>query len=209
MSTATAIVTGFRPFLGVEENPSALLVESLDKAWADDLPMQLETRLLDTVYAGMGETIADLLADEPDALVLTGYSSLATGLKIETRATTLCSPKYADASGWSPPPIHDPVTDEMNRVVDFPYLIDTLRQAEVPAQLSEDAGEYVCNHSYWHALDLIVQRRLSTVALFVHLPAIAEMSSPPKGAGVMPLATMQRGLATILRELLSEGETGG
>ena len=206
MSTATAIVTGFRPFPGVDENPSALLVESLDKTWADDLPLRIETQLLDTIYAGMRETIAGLLADEPAALILTGYSSLATGLKIETRATTLCNAKYADASGWSPPSVHDPVTENMNCAVDFPQLVDTLRHAEVPAQMSEDAGEYVCNHSYWHALDLIAERQLNTVALFVHLPAVEGMTSSPEGTGVMRLATMQRGLAIILRELLPDGE---
>ncbi len=205
MARCTALVTGFRPFLDVAENPSALLVESLDRNWAGETGICLETSLLDTVYANMRELLGELLCGEPDVLVLTGYSSLASGLKIETRATSLCSPRYPDANGWCPQPAQDPVAHLVNETVDFPRLVDALRESGIAAYLSQDAGEYVCNHSYWHALNLIEERGLSTRALFLHLPAIEEMMSPPQGAGFMPLETMRRGLATILREVCKIG----
>ncbi len=204
-SRKTVVVTGFRPFPGVRENPSALLVESLrgHPDWAHEAGVDLRTSLLDTVYSGLREQIEKLLAEVPTALVLTGYSAIASGLKIETRATSLCSPAYADASGWTPPPNLDPVRSSANGAIEFDRLLDALDFAGVPAGMSDDAGEYVCNHAYWHALDLIAQRNLITRALFVHLPAIEEMRFPPPGTGAIALATMQRGLAVILRELAS------
>lgn len=203
MAQPHVTITGFRPFLAVASNPSSLLVEGLrgDKAWAEESGVTPRFALLDTVYAQMRETLAELLEARPAALVLTGYSSLSEGLKIETRATSLCSPKFADASGFTPAPCRDPVRATANEEVDFPALIDALREAAVPAALSDDAGEYVCNHAYWHALDLIAQQGIATRAIFVHLPAIEGMDDAPEGAGAMPLDTMQRGLTVIAREL--------
>ncbi len=206
-----AVVTGFRPFLEIGENPSALLVDSVadDAAFSQEARVRLETRLLDTVSAGLREQLDALLANAPAMLVLTGYSALARGFKIETSATDLRSPDFADASGWSPPAARDPVTARANAAVDFPGLVDALRGAGVGGDLSDDAGEYVCNHAYWHALDLIARRGLATRALFLHLPAVAGMQNPLLGAATMELADMRRGLAAVLRELASSGRSGG
>lgn len=203
MSLPSAILTGFRPFPAVSVNPSALLVEAVsrDPGFARAAGVRLETRLLDTVYGGLRDRIARLLDRAPDALVLTGYSTLARGFKLETAATSLCSPDFADASGWCPPRPRDPVSSTANRAVDFPGLLDALRAAEVPAGLSEDAGAYVCNHAYWHALDLVARRGLATRVLFLHVPAIEGMDNAPAGAAAMDFATMRRGLAVVLRAL--------
>ena len=202
MAEAPVIVTGFRPFLKVANNPSALLVQSLR-----DEPVQalnLGATLLDTVYRDLPSRIGLLLDRRPSTLILTGFSAIASGLKIETRATSRCSPAFADADGFMPPPTRDPVLASANRTVTFPDLIDALRAAGVPATLSDDAGAYVCNAAYYHALDQIAKRALPTRALFVHLPAITGMSDPPEGSGVsMSLATMRRGIGIIAETLTS------
>lgn len=205
----TLVVTGFRPFPGVRVNPSALLVESLerDDPWSADPELQLRTRLLDTVYAGMRDQLGRLLSiheteSAPAALILTGYSSLATGLKIETRATSLCSPNHADASGFTPPSRRDPVQAATNDAVDFVEMVADLRKAEIPAHLSQDAGEYVCNNAYWHALDLIGTYRLPTRAVFLHVPAVANMDETPNGSGAMALDEIRRGVAIMAGHML-------
>ncbi len=203
MTLPRAVVTGFRPFGDVVENPSALLVESVasDDIFAGQARVRLETRLLDTVYGGLRGRIESVLASEPSALVMTGYSSLARGFKIETGATSRCHPGFADASGWHPPESREPVRAAANAAVDFAQMIDALHGAGIPARLSGDAGEYVCNAAYWHALDLIAAGALATRALFLHLPALDGMEDPPRGAGSLDLARMRRGLAIVLRVL--------
>ncbi|MCP9221313.1 hypothetical protein MKP08_00925 [Erythrobacter sp. LQ02-29] len=204
MSKSRVAITGFRPFPGVPTNPSATLIDSLrgDTAWAQQHSIQPIFHLLDTVYADLDRTVGKLFADEPAALILTGYSRIATGLKLETGATSVCSPVYADASGFTPPKFRDPVSLKANRSVDFAALVDRLRRADVPAYLSDDAGAYVCNRSYWLALDHVARAGLSTRVLFLHLPAIAGMADgPPGGSGAMELATMQRGLGIVAHAL--------
>lgn len=197
-------ITGFRPFLDVAINPSALLVASLqdDPSWIERTRMDARFTLLDTVYEGLRAQIAKLLASPPAALILTGYSRHATGLKIETRATSLCSPDHADASGRHPPATHEPMEEHANSGVDFPDLVERIRGEGLSCDLSDDAGEYVCNHSYFHALDLIAQRGLDTRTLFVHLPAIENMPEAPEGAGQMALTEMHRAMALIARALV-------
>lgn len=203
MTQPLVIVTGFRPFLTVSTNPSALLVESLRERcdWADGLDIAAQCVLLDTAYRGLRDRLAALVEKRPAALILTGYSALATGLKIETRATSLCNPDFADASGFIPQPHCDPQETRGNARVDFARLATALKAAGVPATLSDDAGTYVCNNAYWHALDLIARSGAATRAVFVHLPAIEGMADPPEGAGTMTPETMRRGIGVTAREL--------
>jgi pyroglutamyl-peptidase len=46
------------------------------------------------------------------------------------------------------------------------------------SQISHCAGDYVCNHLYYHLLDAIYRHRWSTQALFIHIPRISPANEP-------------------------------
>ncbi|NEP19203.1 MAG: peptidase C15 [Leptolyngbya sp. SIO4C1] len=50
--------------------------------------------------------------------------------------------------------------------------VDSLAQASVCTQVSENAGSFVCNHLYYHVLAYLKSQCPSTQALFVHIPAL-------------------------------------
>lgn len=208
MSTPRVTITGFRPFPGVPVNPSALLVEALEReaAWPSATKAQAHFHLLDTHYRSVGDGIAALLDNAPDALVMTGYSRHATGLVLETRATDHCLPDRPDQSGWCPPVAETDPRLRDNHAVDFSALIGALAAEGLAAELSSDAGSYVCNHAYWHALEIIAQRQLPTRAIFVHLPALEGMDEAPECSGAMTLEAMQRGIGLVVRGLFWDFE---
>jgi pyroglutamyl-peptidase len=49
----------------------------------------------------------------------------------------------------------------------FAKLLGAARSRAVPARLSRDAGRYLCNYAYWHALE----RGGGSLVQFVHIPS--------------------------------------
>ena len=48
----------------------------------------------------------------------------------------------------------------------------TLKSADIPYCVSNNAGNYLCNHVYYSGLDYIKQHKLHTKILFIHVPSI-------------------------------------
>jgi pyroglutamyl-peptidase len=66
-------------------------------------------------------------------------------------------------------------------------LMNHLLAAGLPARLSDDAGSYVCNHTYYAALHAIAAEGLPTRCLFLHVPADSETVSEPVAGPTMSL----------------------
>ena len=95
---APAVLTGFRAFPGVPDNPTQALVEHL-AANPDRLPSGTRLALLDVDYRSVVPAIDVLLGPMPDALILTGYSRHATAITLEAQASGLCAADQPDVSG--------------------------------------------------------------------------------------------------------------
>jgi len=198
------VVTGFRSFPGVADNPSQRVVEALEGT-PGLLPANAECRLLDTAYAAIPPALEAILADPPAALVLTGFSALAEGFKLERRASDLCSPKFADAAGFFPQGAPGASIDlRENGGCDFAAIEAALLAEGFPCELSDDAGQYVCNNAYHIALTRIAALGLPTRAVFVHLPATAGTPLAMTSASALPLPEMARGVALIARLLAQD-----
>lgn len=198
------VVTGFGPFPGVPDNPSAALVEAL-RSTPGLLPLDTRYRVIDVGYGAVEPALSAILADPPAALVMTGYSRLANGLRLERRAHDFCSPDREDAFGMRP----DLLAREgaglreycEQLAADLPGIAGRVMQEGIACTLSDDCGAYLCNHIYHRALLRIAAEGAETLAAFVHLPAIAGSPLAATSAGAMPLAEMARGVALIATEL--------
>ena len=202
------VVTGFGAFPGVADNPSAALIEWLRGA-PGLLPPGTQYRLIEVGYAAVGPALAEILSDPPAALVLTGYSATAEGLRLETRAHDFCSPDRADAFGLRPDaraaqrswlePAHDVL----------PALAGEVARSGIACALSDDAGAYVCNHAYHQALLRIAEQGAATRAVFVHVPAITGTPLAETSAGSMTLGAMAKGVAMVALALAQAEVVGG
>jgi pyroglutamyl-peptidase len=191
------VVTGFRSFPGVPDNPSQRVVEALETS-PRLLPPRSECRLLETAYAALSPALEAIFAEPPAALVLTGFSSIAEGFKLERRASDLCSPQFADAHGVFPQRSAGTALDLLeNQNCDFVAMEACLLAEGFPCHLSHDAGHYVCDAAYHTALTSIAARSLPTRAVFVHLPAITDTPLAASSAFAMPVPEMARGVALI------------
>lgn len=166
----TLLVTGFGPFPGWERNPTPAMVRAVAKA---RLPgVRVVPHVFNTVYAEVARDLPPLIAQvKPDAVLLFGLAGRTGHIRIERHAHNVTTLKTPDASGAFNvrPDIAD--GELYRRVTGFRtgQLVAELRRAGLHARLSDSAGQYLCNFSYWHALEA-VEQRLTRRALFVHVP---------------------------------------
>jgi pyroglutamyl-peptidase len=69
-------------------------------------------------------------------------------------------------------------------------MLAALRARGIPAQVSQSAGTFVCNHVFYGLMHEL-RRRSGVRGGFIHVP--------PAGRDGMPLDTMVEGLRTALR----------
>ncbi|KAF0120692.1 MAG: pyroglutamyl-peptidase, partial [Xanthobacteraceae bacterium] len=135
--------------------------------------------------------LPDLIAKHrPDAVLLFGLAGRTGHVRIEKHAHNVTTRRVPDASG-----VFHRSTDI---VADGPWrvptafatgpLAESLRRAGLHARLSHSAGEYLCNFSYWLALEAVARRETKR-ALFVHVPLPLRAGRPARGAFTRRLTT--------------------
>jgi pyroglutamyl-peptidase len=168
--TPTILVTGFGPFPGAPFNPTGPLVARLARARLGRA--KIVTHIFPTTYTAVDRDLPKLIARyRPDALLMFGLVNKATTLRIETRARNALS-RLKDACGFVP----DLRAIAPGRASALPLptpsrlLLGATRATHLPVEISNDAGDYLCNYLCWRAA--LAARRTGgpRLAAFVHVP---------------------------------------
>jgi pyroglutamyl-peptidase len=174
--TATILITGFGPFPGAPFNPTGPLVLALARGHIPALrQIRRLAHVFPTSYAAVDRELPVLLARErPDIVLMFGLATRRRHISIETRARNEISRKAADASGAFPaasliaPGAHAtlPLRAPAQR------LLAAARAAGMPAALSGDAGNYLCNYLCWRAGEAAARAGGPRLVAFVHVPRV-------------------------------------
>ena len=73
-------------------------------------------------------------------------------------------------------------------------MVAAMRSAGVPAELSNSAGTYVCNHLMYGVLHLLAASASTVRAGFVHVPYAEAQVLDKSGLAAMSLQSMARGI---------------
>jgi len=199
MARPRILVTGFGPFPGAPENPSAWLAETLAaQPPALEFEVELHARVLPTAWAA-----ADLMPRlydtlQPKVMIHFGVSQRAKSFRIERSAHNRAALRQ-DADGMVPsgsmvlpegPHRHD-------TQLSAAALAAHLGTSGLAAVSSRSAGSYVCNYLYYHSLDWVRRQTDPRVALFVHIPPPASQGGP------FGKAALLRGAQETLRFVLA------
>lgn len=169
------LVTGFEPFGASEVNSSWETAVRVGQLAPKGVCM--ETLLLPVSFVRAGKRIREVLREKrPDVLVMLGQRSKGESIDIERIAINMMDASSPDNDGYHP---QEQTIVDGGEAAHFSNLpMKTLRgallQKGVPAQVSNSAGLYVCNSTYYNALNEIYDQGLSTKVVFVHLPRISE-----------------------------------
>jgi len=145
-------ITSFEPFGGRSINASTEVVKLLPNFKSFYLPV---------VWDQIPSRIKEIIDLEPDYLILTGEAGGRNEVMAEVLAIN--NSKGPDNNGVNRD--NEPIISSGNDILKTP--ID-LSKSNI--SLSYDAGNYLCNYSYYYALSLANGKK--TKCIFVHFPFI-------------------------------------
>ena len=174
------LLVGFGPFPGAPHNPSAVLAKRLARRRRPALAATIRTaHVFATTYAAVDRELPKLLAGRPDIVLMFGLAARRRQLCIETTARNARSILFPDVRGYRPARgvivAGGPATRRGG--APFTRLLAATRASRMPARLSRDAGRYICNYSYWRALE-VAGRGHRPLVQFVHIPRVRFESRP-------------------------------
>jgi len=191
--TMSILVFGFEPFLEYDENPTRLLVDSLDSRTFQG--ERVTGVVLSVDYERAGRSIAKAVEKEKPELAI-GFGLAAGRKKItpEKIAVNYRFAEKADKAGrrMAGSPIDPLGPDGLFTNLPVEGLVASLNAQGVPASLSLSAGSYVCNN----AMYVIVREAKARgfAGGFVHVPCHSEwIAKKKKQMPSLPLETLNMG----------------
>ena len=169
------VITGFEPFNDNRFNSSLMVSEAVSRNKLAGYDIMTEQ--LPVSFKRVRNLVRSMLStNKPDLLIMLGQSNSSACIKIERIAVNLMDSVNPDNDGYCPNEECITSDGEKAYFTNLPVklLKDALLQKNIPVKVSNSAGLYVCNCTYYEALRVIQENDLKTKALFVHLPKITE-----------------------------------
>lgn len=210
MARLKVLIAGFGPFPGAARNPSgqlALAVAHSRRVASSDA--KIISAVIPTVYQEISSTLSRLLeAEKPDIVLMFGLAGSTPFMRIETRAANVASRIHPDAAGKKPthPSLVEGGPQFLHARAPVHRLLAAARGAGVEAKLSVDAGGYICNAAFFHALDVARRTDASKSVAFVHMPwprSRRPRTSRTRNNRLPPIETLMRAGEEILLALMA------
>lgn len=164
------LVTGFEAFGGDATNASWEAVSQLPERIGDFL---LIKKQIPVEYNRVGEVLQQFVAEiQPDAVICVGQAATRSAITPEKIAINWKSANIADNAGilYSGEVIREDAQDGYFSTLPVEKMVDAMRKAGVPAQVSYTAGTYVCNCTLYELLHYLKHSHPHISACFIHVP---------------------------------------
>lgn len=197
------LITGFDPFGGETINPSYEAIIHM-KSFKDVDILKL---CVPTEFYRSSQIVIDAIHDfNPDYVLLIGQAGNARHILIERVAINIDDARIPDNNHIQP--IDHPISlfgpTAYFSTLPIKKLKDALNQKNVPAEISNSAGTYVCNHLMYSVLHEIKQRDLNIKAGFIHVPFTESQVELRPTAHYLPLDVIVLGLEIIIETLINQ-----
>jgi pyroglutamyl-peptidase len=198
-----ALVTGFEPFNGDVINPSEMLLGRVNRQLGS---LSVETCVLPTEF-GRSLTVLDGAIDRvrPDIVLSVGLAGGRTALSIERVAINIDDARIPDNAGAQPIDVKVIPDGPPAYFSNLPVkaILQALRQAGLPAELSNSAGTFVCNHLFYGLM-----HRSEAAGIrggFLHVPYLPQQAARHGGAASMALEHMVQAVEIVLAVTAQRG----
>lgn len=193
-----ALVTGFDAFGGDEVNPSSLAVGRLKKRLGK---VAVQAAELPTSFARSTEALRMAIAKaKPDIVLCVGQAGGRSELCLERVAINVQDARIRDNDGKQP--IDKPVVaggpSAHFTTLPIKACVAAMRQAGLPAAVSNTAGTFVCNHILYALMDIAAAHPTPLRGGFLHIPYVPEQAARLGGAPSMSVDDIVRGIEIIL-----------
>ena len=196
------LLTAFEPFGGDTVNPAqeavALVADEMDGARIVkvDVPVVFG-KAIETVRAAMER-------EKPDAVLCIGQAGGRVGMTPERVAINVDDGRIPDNEGNQPvdQPIYADGAPAYFATLPVKAMVAAIREAGIPASLSNTAGTYVCNHLMYGVLYHIAKSYPGMKGGFMHVPFLHEQVMNRPGTASLSRADIVRGIEAALRAII-------
>ncbi len=192
------LVTGFEPFGGESVNPALEAVLRLPPRLG---ALDIATASLPSVFGRALAALEDaLVATRPDIVLCVGQAGGRAELSLERVAINVDDARIPDNDGQQP--IDRPVVAggpaAYFATLPIKAAVRALREAGLPAAVSNTAGAFVCNHVFYGLMHVAATRQLPVRGGFLHVPYLPSQATRVGGAPSMALDDIVRGIEIVL-----------
>lgn len=170
------LLTGFEPFLDFTINPTKKIAEDLDGTTIGDYAVI--SHVLSVDFQAAEEQLLQLIEEvKPDAIILLGLAGGRYKITPERIAINV-NDGPEDNRGYRPDNemIWKDGADGLFSTLPIRTMVKQLRKQGLPAEISNTAGTYLCNHVMYQALYYGKNSNLNLPAGFIHIPASHELA---------------------------------
>ncbi|QSX77349.1 pyroglutamyl-peptidase I [Agrilutibacter solisilvae] len=196
------LLTGFAPFGGETVNPSWQAVSAIEGELIAG--HRVHTRCLPVAFGAALDDLRTAIRTLRPALVLcVGEAGGRAAMSLERVAINVDDARIPDNAGARP--VDQPVVAHSPAAyfTDLPIkaMLAALQAARIPAEVSQTAGTFVCNHVFYGLMHAL--RRRAARGGFIHIPYSPEQAARHPGAPSLDVATVQAGLRLALQVALT------
>lgn len=174
--TKKLLLTGFEPFLDFSVNPTKKIAGELNGAVMGDYTVI--SHVLSVDFRKAGKQLLQLIEEtKPDAIILLGLAGGRFKVNPERIAINV-NDGPRDNQGYKPENevIQEDGADGLFSTLPISRMVEQLQAQGLPAEISNTAGTYLCNHVMYQALHYAKTNNRHLPAGFIHLPASHELA---------------------------------
>lgn len=221
LSALRVLLTGFEPFEGASLNPSWEAARALD-GWCFDaagpsvpaaVRVQVHARRMPCVFGAALAALDAALAElQPQLVIAVGQAGGRAAFTPERVAINVDDGRIGDNAGRQP--IDQPVVPGAPAAyfatLPVKAIVQAVRGAGLPAELSNTAGTFVCNHLFYGLMHRLAQADARARGLrggFIHIPYLPEQAARlPGPPPAMALADAVAALRIAVQVSVAQAE---
>ena len=196
------LLTAFDPFGGEPVNPALEAVKKVQNQIGSVSIVKLE---VPTVFGTSIQTVAKTIEQEmPDAVLCIGQAGGRYGLTPERVAINLDDARIKDNEGNQPIdlPIFKDGAPAYFSTLPIKAMVQSIRQAGLPASVSNTARTFVCNHLMYGVLYTLERKYPGVRGGFMHVPFIhSQTVNRPAPAPSMSIEDIAAGIEAAIRAI--------
>ncbi len=203
----TILITGFDPFGGDTLNPSW---EAARRLRGERIAgHRVSSVLVPTRFADCAEVLSRAIRrHKPEVVLCVGQAGGRACISIERVAINVIDARIADNAGLQPidTPVIAGAPAAHFTTLPIKAMAMALREASIPAEISNSAGTFVCNALAFHLGEIIARERPTLRGGFIHIPYVPSQVTAKPGLPSMALDTIVDALRLCARVALTRRE---
>lgn len=200
------LVTGFDPFGGESINPAIESVKRLPDMIDGATIIKLE---IPTVCHVSLEVIEEAIKKhDPDVILSIGQAGGRNEITVERIGINLDDCRIPDNAGKQiiDEPVYADGPDAYFVNLPIKAMVKAMRDAGIPADISNTAGTFVCNHVTYGVRYMIEHTYPKKRSGFLHIPYLPAQAVDKKSVASMDLDTIVKGITVAIEAIVHNKE---